>query len=77
MGNFLNHSYSKFDCILTNSVTLISNLESAKFNMNCFLFLTSGGKCSVTDSETSFELSLPQFFKNIVGTNVAPILANV
>ena len=38
VGHFLKEFYSKFDLILTDSVTLIRILEDRKYNTNCFLF---------------------------------------
>ena len=38
VGRFLKEFYSKFDTILTYSVSLIRILEKTKFSVECFLF---------------------------------------
>ena len=38
VGHYLKEFYSKFDSILTDSLSLVKILEEKRFNKNCFLF---------------------------------------
>ena len=38
VGHYLKEFYSKFENILTDSLSLVKMLENIKFDVNCFLF---------------------------------------
>ena len=39
MGNYLQKVYSKFDSILTDSLSLIKLMETSRFHEGCFFYL--------------------------------------
>ena len=114
VGHYLKEFYTKFDYILTDSLSLIKLLETSRFNQKCFL-LTIDSKSLYTNipvedaikcikelveeyrnviPNANFIVELleivlhnslmtfggeyfQQIFGVIMGTNVAPILANI
>jgi len=114
VGHYLKEFYSKFDSILTDSLSLVKILEEKRFNKKCFLFtidfkslytnipvedaidtikqLVWEYQNVIPNAEFIIELLelilknslmsfdgeyFQQIFGVIMGTNVAPILANI